>query len=74
MTVGGVRHPLPRPFFVLATRNPIEQEGTYPLPEGQLDRFMAMLRIDYPDRDDELEVVRRTTAAAEPAVEQVIDG
>ena len=74
VTVGGVRHPLPRPFFVLATRNPIEQEGTYPLPEGQLDRFMAMLRIDYPDRDDELEVVRRTTAAAEPAVEQVIDG
>ncbi len=74
VTVGGVRHPLPRPFFVLATRNPIEQEGTYPLPEGQLDRFMAMLRIDYPGRDDELEIVRRTTAAAGPAVERVIDG
>ena len=74
VTVNGVRHPLPQPFFGLATRNPIEQEGTYPLPEGQLDRFMAMLRIDYPGRDDELEIVRRTTAAAGPAVERVIDG
>ena len=74
VTVGGVRHPLPQPFFVLATRNPIEQEGTYPLPEGQLDRFMMMLRVTYPDRDDELEIVRRTTAAEPLVVEPAIDG
>jgi MoxR-like ATPase len=74
VTVGGVRHALPQPFFVLATRNPIEQEGTYPLPEGQLDRFMMMLRVTYPDRDDELEIVRRTTAAEPAVVQPAIDG
>ncbi|MFM8636060.1 MAG: AAA family ATPase [Planctomycetia bacterium] len=73
VTVGSVRHRLPRPFFVLATRNPIEQEGTYPMPEGQLDRFMMMLTIDYPGREDELEIIRRTTGADEPAVQPVID-
>jgi len=73
VTVGGECHPLPRPFFVLATRNPIEQEGTYPLPEGQLDRFMVMLRVEYPDRDDEMEIVRRTTGAAQAAVAPVVD-
>lgn len=73
VTVGGVRHPLPQPFFVLATRNPIEQEGTYPLPEGQLDRFMMMIRVAYPSRDDELEIVRRTTAGSPAVVERVID-
>jgi MoxR-like ATPase len=73
VTVGGVRHPLPQPFFVLATRNPIEQEGTYPLPEGQLDRFMVMLKVGYPDRDDELEIVRRTTGTEEAAVKRVVD-
>jgi MoxR-like ATPase len=73
VTVGGVRHPLPRPFFVLATRNPIEQEGTYPLPEGQLDRFMALLTVGYPDRDDELEIVRRTTGTEVIAVGRVVD-
>jgi MoxR-like ATPase len=73
VTVGGVRHPLPRPFFVLATRNPIEQEGTYPLPEGQLDRFMAMIRVAYPSRDDELEIVRRTTTGSPAVVERAID-
>ena len=62
VTVGGQRHPLPEPFFVLATQNPIEQEGTYPLPEAQLDRFMFNVCVDYPDDDEELEIVRRTTA------------
>src|SRR3990170_1571705 len=62
VTVGGQRHALPRPFFVLATQNPIEQEGTYPLPEAQLDRFMFMVLVDYPDEEEELEIVKRTTA------------
>jgi MoxR-like ATPase len=61
VTVGGQRHALERPFFVLATQNPIEQEGTYPLPEAQLDRFMFMVRVDYPTLDDEREILRRTT-------------
>ncbi len=65
VTIGGARHMLPEPFFVLATQNPIEQEGTYPLPEAQLDRFMFMVRVDYPDEDEELEIVRRTTADIE---------
>jgi len=62
ITVGGQRHPLPDPFFVLATQNPIEQEGTYPLPEAQLDRFLFMVLVDYPNEDEELEIVKRTTA------------
>src|SRR5437667_4657806 len=62
VTVGGVRHKLGEPFFVLATQNPIEQEGTYPLPEAQLDRFMFNIRVDYPDEAEELEIVKRTTA------------
>jgi MoxR-like ATPase len=62
VTVGGRKHPLPDPFFVLATQNPIEQEGTYPLPEAQLDRFMLQVRVDYPSEDEELEIVLRTTA------------
>ena len=62
VTVGGQRHLLPSPFFVLATQNPIEQEGTYPLPEAQLDRFLFMVLVDYPDEEEELEIVRRTTA------------
>jgi MoxR-like ATPase len=74
VTVGGVRHPLPQPFFVLATRNPIEQEGTYPLPEGQLDRFLVMLKVDYPHRDEEMEIVRRTTGPSRAAVRAVVDG
>ncbi len=64
VTVGGVQHRLPEPFFVLATQNPIEQEGTYPLPEAQLDRFMFMINIGYPGEDEELEIIRRTTGAA----------
>jgi MoxR-like ATPase len=62
ITVGGERHVLPNPFFVLATQNPIEQEGTYPLPEAQLDRFLFMVLVDYPDEDEELEIVKRTTS------------
>jgi MoxR-like ATPase len=61
VTVGGQRHPLQKPFFVLATQNPIEQEGTYPLPEAQLDRFMFMVKVDYPSVDEEREILRRTT-------------
>jgi len=64
VTVGGQTHPLERPFLVAATQNPIEQEGTYPLPEAQLDRFMMEIRIPYPTPDQEEEVVMRTTGAA----------
>jgi MoxR-like ATPase len=62
VTVGGKRYELPDPFFVLATQNPIEQEGTYPLPEAQLDRFMFMIQIGYPTAAEELEIVRRQAA------------
>jgi len=62
VTVGGTRHLLAEPFFVLATQNPIEQEGTYPLPEAQLDRFMFHVLVDYPDEEEELQIVKRTTA------------
>jgi MoxR-like ATPase len=72
VTAGGRRHKLPDPFFVLATQNPIEQEGTYPLPEAQLDRFMFEVLVDYPDEDEEFEIVRQTTAQTHPSVEEVI--
>ena len=62
VTVGGQRYALPEPFFVLATQNPIEQEGTYPLPEAQLDRFMFMVEVDYPSEDEELAIVQQTTS------------
>jgi MoxR-like ATPase len=62
VTVGGRRHTLPEPFFVLATQNPIEQEGTYPLPEAQLDRFMFNVLVDYPTEEEEFQIVRQTTA------------
>ena len=62
VTVSGVRHRLPSPFFVLATQNPIEQEGTYPLPEAQLDRFMFNIPLDYPSYEEEIQVVKNTTA------------
>src|SRR6187401_2159698 len=61
VTSAGKRHPLPDPFFVLATQNPIEQEGTYPLPEAQLDRFMFLVQVGYPSLDEEREILRRTT-------------
>ena len=72
VTVGGVNHRLPEPFFVLATQNPIEQEGTYPLPEAQLDRFMLQVKIGYPTADDEAEIVRRPTGAPAPAPTPVL--
>lgn len=74
VTSGGQRHKLPQPFFVLATQNPIEQEGTYPLPEAQLDRFMFSVFVDYPDEQDELEIVLRTTIDAENQVAPTLDG
>ena len=64
VTVSGRILPLPEPFFVLATQNPIEQEGTYALPEAQLDRFMFFVEVQYPDRDEELRIARETTGAA----------
>jgi len=73
VTAGGVRHDLPQPFFVLATQNPIEQEGTYPLPEAQLDRFMFMIRVGYPTEDHELEIVRRTTGRHQTELKPVLD-
>lgn len=74
VTAAGQKHPLPRPFFVLATQNPLEQEGTYPLPEAQLDRFMFDIRMDYPSEDEELRVVMETTMGVRAQVQRVIDG
>ncbi len=74
VTASGVRHPLPQPFFVLATQNPIEQEGTYPLPEAQLDRFMFNVRIDYPSEQEELQIVKQTTTLQDQQVEPLITG
>lgn len=74
VTVGGVRHPLERPLFVLATENPIEQEGTYPLPEAQLDRFMLNVVIGYPSADEERAILAGTTTAEEPHVSAVATG
>jgi MoxR-like ATPase len=72
VTVGGMQHKLPEPFFVLATQNPIEQEGTYPLPEAQLDRFMFQVRISYPSAVEELEIVRRTTTGTRGTPDAVL--
>src|SRR5438552_16865165 len=66
VTTGGVRRKLEEPFFVLATQNPIEQEGTYPLPEAQLDRFMFKVFVDYPTEDEEFQIVKVTTAPFKP--------
>ena len=73
-TVAGVTHRLPPPFFVLATQNPIEMEGTYPLPEAQLDRFLFKLRVRYPALEQLNEIIDRTTSASEPTVQQVMTG
>ena len=73
VTVGGERHQLSEPFFVLATQNPIEQEGTYPLPEAQLDRFMFNVHVDYPTEDEELEIVKRTTTDIETRITATLD-
>jgi len=72
VTVGGQRHVLPKPFFVLATQNPIEQEGTYPLPEAQLDRFMFMILVGYPSEAEELEIISRTTSGHTHLVQRVL--
>jgi MoxR-like ATPase len=72
VTVGGVTHPLPDPFQVFATRNPIEQEGTYLLPEAQLDRFLLEIHVDYPSEDEEREIARRTTSGQRPHIEPVV--
>lgn len=72
VTVAGEQFKLDKPFFVLATQNPIEQEGTYPLPEAQLDRFMFNIYLDYPNLEDEIEIVRSTTAPLTDDVKQVV--
>ncbi|MBI1306558.1 MAG: AAA domain-containing protein [Bacteroidetes bacterium] len=72
VTVNGQNHALPRPFFVLATQNPIEQEGTYPLPEAQLDRFMFNIVLDYPSLEDEINIVKQTTSDFKPSVSKII--
>jgi MoxR-like ATPase len=74
VTIGGVRYPLERPLFVLATENPIEQEGTHPLPEAQLDRFMLNVNIDYPDASDERRILAETTTAVTATVQRVASG
>ena len=72
VTISGIRHVLPKPFFVLATQNPIEQEGTYPLPEAQLDRFMFNIPLDYPSYQEEIAVVKATTTSTKTQVNNVL--
>jgi MoxR-like ATPase len=73
VTAAGQRHVLPNPFFVLATQNPIEQEGTYPLPEAQLDRFMFNIHLDYPSFAEELTIVKSTTSNSDVQLKKIID-
>ena len=72
VTTAGKSYQLDKPFFVLATQNPIEQEGTYPLPEAQLDRFMFNLLIDYPDREDEISIVKKTTSILDSSSKKIV--
>ena len=74
VTYGGKTYDLPSPFFVLATQNPIEQEGTYPLPEAQLDRFMMNIWVDYPTLTDEIQIVKSTTTNVVPQISSVVSG
>jgi MoxR-like ATPase len=74
VTTGGRSIPIPQPFFVLATQNPIEQEGTYPLPEAQLDRFMFLIRMAYPQRAEEMQILRQTTTNREVTLTRQVDG
>ena len=74
VTVAGRTYTLDSPFFVLATQNPIEQEGTYPLPEAQLDRFMFMIGVDYPSRDEEIAIAKSTTGTRLPELSHILDG
>lgn len=73
VTVGGVTYPLELPFFVLATQNPIEHEGTYPLPEAQLDRFFFNIFIDYPARNEEADIVKQTTGSIDVKLEPILN-
>jgi MoxR-like ATPase len=73
VTISGIRHALPQPFFVLATQNPIEQEGTYPLPEAQLDRFLFMIHVGYPSESEEFDIVKRTTSRIHHELKHVLD-
>ena len=72
VTVAGSSYDLPQPFHVLATQNPIEQEGTYPLPEAQLDRFLMQVDIEYPEKDSEKEMLLATTGTKEKTIQQII--
>lgn len=72
VTVGGTTHPLPAPFQVFATRNPIEQEGTYALPEAQLDRFLLEVHVEYPSEEEEQKIARRSTSGTTPEITQVM--
>ena len=72
VTAGGHTYPLPKPFFVLATQNPIEQEGTYPLPEAQLDRFMFQISVTYPSRAEELAIMKQTTSGKPPELGRIL--
>src|SRR5262245_48716854 len=74
VTVGGGDHPLPDPFFVLATQNPIEQEGTYPLPEAQLDRFMFMILVDYPSSAEEIQIMKMATGLGAGKPQAILSG
>ncbi len=74
VTVGGTTYDMPKPFFVMATQNPIEQEGTYPLPEAQLDRFLFKLDVGYSSRQELHEILKRTTMAEQPTIEPVLSG
>jgi len=73
VTIGGTTYPLPEPFLVLATQNPIEQEGTYPLPEAQLDRFLLKVKVDYPARLEEREILLRMSSGEPIPVERVLE-
>src|SRR6202007_2336325 len=74
VTVGQETYALPEPFFVLATQNPIEQEGTYPLPEAQQDRFMFNIRVEYPSRAEEIQVMKATTSNQRPELTPILNG
>jgi MoxR-like ATPase len=74
VSIGGIDHPMKNPFFVLATQNPIEQEGTYPLPEAQLDRFLFLVKVDYPSDAEEEQIMRQGSADLQPAVDKVLHG
>jgi len=74
VTISGTNYPLPKPFFVLATQNPIEQEGTYPLPEAQLDRFMFNMLLDYPSAEEEINIVKATTSSSSATVSNILSG